>query len=167
MYFKVTLFFQIYNFGLVGSIDIPRDVLRLFFLSMIFMHWVHLIVFFLHISFIYIHARFVSLDCISTFISFDIYIAIKCNTLSFQPTCKSKRTTREATQPIIFAALSPSSHLFPFARARARSCAFVYSGGKNSLVPHTHTSLFLLSRCEDEAYKKKLGSMFSVFLFSQ
>jgi hypothetical protein len=39
-------------------------------------------------------------------------------------------------------------------RAGARSCAFVYSGGKNSLVPHTHTSLFLLSRCEDEAYKK-------------
>ncbi len=44
-----------------------------------------------------------------------------------------------------------TSHLFPFARARSRSCAFGYSSssssnnssnGKNSLVPRTHIRLF-------------------------
>ena len=84
--------------------------------------------------------RFVGLNHVSTSISFDMYTAIIRTSLSFQPPrTEEKRTTREATQPIIFAAPLPSSHLFPFARARARSLARVVGGciaGKNSLVPH-------------------------------
>ncbi len=109
--------------------------------------------------------RFVNLNRISTSISFDIYEMIIRISLSFHQACTRKRTTRTATQPIIFAAPLPSSHHICFpSRARALGC----DAGKNSLVPHTYThtqtSLFLLSR-HDEAHKK-IGRGFAFFFLS-
>ncbi|CAF0838871.1 unnamed protein product [Adineta ricciae] len=48
---------------------------------------------------------------------------------------------------------SPSSHLFPFARANAlaRSAAMT---AEFSHSTHTHPSLFLFSCCKDETHQK-------------
>lgn len=107
--------------------------------------------------------RFVSLGCVSTSISFDIYtVIVVYNNLSFQPTYTNKRTTREAMQPIIFKAPTPSSHLFPSACLRARLCARLQQRQKFSRSIHAYVSFFsFFSRCDDEAQKTSWCSAFS------